>query len=294
MIPGKIPTDLKEQRQKVLPLVRDAHKLFNDEKFTQAFNILVQAEQKCNNLLLIGRIRKLQVYCLLKVGNIEAAHRLLQKSVEQFHGVSHIIFMAASFYAQLGYVSVAKKLFVRVLKLAPQNIHYALAFAQFLREYQQSEKAFKVLTRALRENRKKKNANDMALYFLYLDLAHMSYNAGRLFRARVLFEHTASLRGHFPYYDLIGECYLQKGDYTKAKEFLSLHIKNWGENDPEAFFSYAKTLVCLGETDEAVDWLIKCRDIWGELVVTGPDMRYLYPLLQDGSLEAIPDTTIQI
>ena len=245
MIPGKIPTDLKEQRQKVLPLVRDAHKLFNDEKFTQACNILVQAEQKCNNLLLIGRIRKLQVYCLLKVGNIEAAHRLLQKSVEQFHGVSHIIFMAASFYAQLGYVSVAKKLFVRVLKLAPQNIHYALAFAQFLREYQQSEKAFKVLTRALRENRKKKNANDMALYFLYLDLAHMSYNAGR-------------------------------------------------ENDPEAFFSYAKTLVCLGETDEAVDWLIKCRDIWGELVVTGPDMRYLYPLLQDGSLEAIPDTTIQI
>ena len=92
----------------------------------------------------------------------------------------------------------------------------------------------------------------------------------------------------------MAECYLDTEDYKQSLACVELQLYHWGENDPEALFIYAKALTGVGRNHDAIEALERCRDLWGELILTTGDLVHLHPLVQDGSLRTIKNAIIQV
>ena len=281
-------------KREALQTLRQAHALYEEEKFARAYNLLSRLQKFPSSSVFLAKTIKLRLLCLLKVGNVVAATNLIE-TVEENHSNNAIInFTAAGFANHLGMFSSAQKLFKRAFKMQPDNIKYSLAYSQFLREYNRPNQAISVLVKTLRNHKKVDRKNVRTFAPLFIELAQLYSSNGNVKRSLVLLRQTSKTQTHFSYFDLIADCYLHNSDYYNAIKFIKLHLEQWGENDPEALLIFAKGLTGMGYTDEAIQVLEKCRDIWGELVITAIDMKHLYPLLQNGSLSTLVNTVIEL
>jgi len=283
-----------QKRKSVFINIREAQKLFHRQEYTRAFNLLGEIEKKTQHLHLRSKIASLKVQCLFQVGNIVTAKEYIESLLDMYPLSGQITFLAAQVYRRLGEHVKASRLFLRCVCLYPENTQYALVYAQFLKETNRLTESNGIIFKSLKKNRRKSKSPDSGLYFLYLELGLNYHQLDNLTRALVLFNYCAQKNKNFPFYDLIAEIYLKKNKFKLALKNITLHLKNWGEGDPDSLFIYAKTLVSLNRKKEALKQLAKCAEIWGEVVVTSGDMTHLFPLLQDGSLKEVPNLILEL
>ena len=283
-----------KNRKSLFKDIRDAQELFHLQEFTRAFNLLGEAEKKTQHLHLKSKIASLKVQCLFQVGNVFSAVEYVESLVSQYPLSGQMTFLAASVYRKLGEHVKASRLYLRCVCLYPENTQYALVYAQFLKETNRLSESTGIIFKSLKKNKRRGNRPDSGLYFLYLELALNYFQLDYLNRALILFNYCSQKNKNFPFYDLVADIYLRKNNFRAAYKNISLHLKNWGEGDPDALFIYAKTLVSLNRKKEALKQLDKCGKIWGELVVTSGDMTHLFPLMQDGSLKQIPNLVLEL
>ena len=281
-------------RKKLFSDIRKALKLFDEEKFTQSFNLLNSVERKTTHMHLISKIANIKIRCLIQVGNVLAAKEYLETLLTKYPVSGKITFMAANTYHKLEELEKANRLYLRCVCLYPDNTQYALIFAQFLREMNRPNETLGILKKCLRKNRLKTPRDHAGLHFLYLELGLTYYYANQYWRALILLGHTAAISQQFPYNDIIAEILLKRKDYEKANQYISLHLQDWTENDPEALYLQAKIFVALNRRKEAFQSLEKCEKLWGELVITAGDMTHLFPLMQDGSLKKLSNLVIEM
>jgi len=277
------------ERRKIFIKLREAQELFHDEDYTRAFNLLTSLEKNSSNEHLKSKISQMKIQCLMQVGNVNSAKNYIEDILDESPLSGKINFIAANFYKDIGYNEKANRLYLRSVCLYPENIQYALTYSRLLRDNHRGKEALGILMKTLRKVRKFKRTDDMALYFLYTELANAYYYSGYYKRALVIFHHTEKLQKDFPYHDLIAECYLFNKEYEKALSNINKHFLQWGNTDPEATFIKAKALAGLGKNNEAIIEISKCIKLWGEIVITAKDMTHLFPLMQDGSLKKIPN-----
>ena len=264
------------------------------QEFTRAFNLLGDAEKRTQHLHLKSKIASLKLQCLFQVGNIRTAIEYVESLLTMYPLSGQMTFLAASVYRKLGENIKASRLFLRCVCLYPENTQYALVYAQFLKETNRLTESNGIIFKSLKKNRRKGKSPDSGLYFLYLELGLNYHQLGNFTRALVLFNYCAQKNKNFPFHDLIGEIYLRRTQFKLAYKHITLHIKDWGEGDPDALFIYAKTLVSLNRKKEALKQLEKCSQIWGEVVITSGDLTYLFPLMQDGSLKEIHNVVLEL
>lgn len=274
-------------RRKVFQEIRKALELIQKENYTKAFNLLSQVEKNLSHPYLDSKIVPLKMHCLVKVGNLTAAKDYIENKISENPINPFYYHEAARYYHKVGQYDRANRYYMRTICLAPDRIDYSLSYSHFLRERNSPEKALEVLFRCLRENRKLKNR--LPLILLYQEIALIYYQKKFYLRALILFNYCHLSWQDFAYRDLLADCYLQKGRYRESLALLEEHFAQWGENDPEAIYTKAKALAALGERERALDCLLKCQKIWGELVVTGGDLAFLQGLVQDGSIKRIPN-----
>ncbi len=282
---------MKEEisRKELFTKIRKAQSLFHQEEFTKSFNLLTSIEKYIDHTHIRSKVANIKIQCLIQVGNIGPAIDYIESLITEFPLVPQMHFLAATFYHKLEDFNKAQRLYLRSVCLSPPTVRFSLQYAQFLRERNRPVEAGCILIRCLRENRKKFPPTSMHIYFLYLELALIYYYRGTFWRALNLFRHASQLQKDFPYHDLIAEIYLKKHMYNEALVHLELHFEQWGKNDAEALFLWAKCLAGLNRKTESLKVLTKCRKIWGELVVTAGDMNHLSSLMQDGTLKKIPN-----
>ncbi|MDH4261982.1 MAG: tetratricopeptide repeat protein [Spirochaetia bacterium] len=280
-------------RKSLFKNIREAQNLFHLEEFTRAFNLLGEIEKNTSHLHLKSKIANLKVQCLFQVGNIQTAKEYIEDLLTKYPLSGQMTFLAASVYRKLGEHVKASRLFLRCVCLYPDNTQYALVYAQFLKETNRLAESNGIIFKSLKENRRNK-LHDSGLYFLYLELGLNYYQLNNFSRALVLLNYSQKNIKNFPFYDLIAEIYLKRNQFKSAYKNITMHIKNWGEGDPDALFTYAKTLVSLNRKKEALKQLEKCAQIWGEVVVTPGDMTYLFPLMQDGSLKEVHNLILEL
>ena len=281
-------------RKKLFTDIRKALKLFDEEKFTQSFNLLNSVERRTQHMHLIAKIANIKIRCLIQVGNVLAAKEYLETLLTIYPTSGKIAFMAANTYHKLEELNKANRLYLRCVCLYPANTQYALIFAQFLREINRPNETLGILKKCLRKNRMESARDHAGLHFLYMELGLTYYYANHYWRALILLTHTAELSQQFPYNDIIAEMLLKRKEYEKADHYLSLHLEDWTENDPEALYLQAKIYVALNRRKEAFQSLEKCEKLWGELVITAGDMAHLFPLMQDGSLKKLSNLVIEM
>ncbi|MCS6984683.1 MAG: hypothetical protein NZM25_06125 [Leptospiraceae bacterium] len=280
----------KLSRREVFHELRRAIEFYQQEKFTQAFNLLSKISKHWYHPHLETKILPLKMNCLLQVGNLEAARDYIEEMTTRYPTKPLYIHEAARYYHKTGDYDRANRYYLRTICLAPDRIDYALAYSHFLRERHAPEKSISVLIRCLRENRKRKPT--MPLLLLYQELGLIYYQKKFYLRALILFQHCSNSWKDFSYRDLLADCYLQRRRYKECLVTIEEHLLQWGENDADALYIKAKALAALERRDEAIRCLYQCQKIWGELVVTGSDLAHLYCLVQDGSLRKIPHVTL--
>jgi len=285
---------MKKNRKTLFQSIREARKLFDAQDFTRAFNILSEVEKDATHLHLKSRIAGFKVQCLFQVGNVKSAVEYVESLLTAHPLSGQINFLAASVYRKLADPRKASRLYLRCVCLYPENTQYALVYAQFLKETNRLSEANGIIFKSLKKNPRRAKSPDSGVYFLYLELGLNYYQLGNFTRALVLMKYCSSKNRHFPFYDLMAEIYLKKCQLKNAYKCITRHIKDWGAGDPEALFTYAKTLVCLNRKTEAMRQLRRCTKIWGELVITSGDMTHLFPLMQDGSLKKIPNLVLEL
>lgn len=281
-------------RQSTFKKLREAQEHFHNDEPTRAFNLLTQIENTAINKHLREKISDMKVRCLLEVGNIEAAADYIERILiaDSFSGKNSLL--AANFYAKMGKLDKANRLYMRCICLHPENIQYALEYARFLRETAQSIQATSVLKRCLRYNRRKYDKTEVSLYFLYTEIGVSYFHRGQTLRSLIILSQAEKLNTYFVYYDIMAECYLNLRDYYSAEKSIRRHIEQWGDNDAEAYFMLGKALSGQGKKKQALESLNQSRKLWGELTVTGKDIAHLFPLMQDGSLKTMPGVVIEI
>lgn len=282
-----------QSRKKIFQQIRVAQELFSEDEFTKAFNLLTTIERKVDHIHLRAKIANIKLQCLLQVGNVGAAKEYMEKVLTEYPLSGQVNFLAANLYHKLEANDRANRLFLRCVCLFPDNVHYSIVYSQFLRERSKNADAAGILKKCLRRNRKNYDRNCTHLYFLYLELAMLNYYGGNYWKALGLFNHCAGLQKEFPYHDLVAELFLKRRDYDSALEHLKIHFEQWGDSDPDAVYTYAKSLAGLNRREEALQALGKCRKLWGEVVITAGDITHLSSLMQDGSLKKIPDLVYQ-
>ena len=284
--------DMGRNRKEIFTDIRKALSLFEQEKYTQAFNLLTIVEKRTDHIHLISKIANIKVSCLMQVGNVMSALEYVENLLSTYPLSGQIAFIGAAMFHKLDDMERANRLYLRAVCLFPANTRFSLIYSQFLREKNRSKEAIGILKRCLRVN--KANKTDAGLYFVYLEMSLIYYYSGYLWRSLILFEHCSKLSKEFLYHDLMADIYLKKQEYDKALEHILLHLEEWGDSDPEALYVHAKALVGLNKKKEAFQVLQRCGSIWGELVVTPGDMAHLFPLMQDGSLKKIPNLIIEL
>lgn len=283
-----------KNRKSIFAKIREAQKLFQAQEYTRAFNILSNVERMTTHLHLKSKIAHFKVQCLFQVGNIKSAIEYVESLLDFYPLSGQMNFLAATVYRRLDDRVKAGRLYLRCACLYPENTQYSLVYAQFLKESNRMEEAIGIIRKCLKTNKRHNKSPDSGIYFLYLELALVYHIMSHFERALILLNYCAQKNKDFPYYDLIADIYLKKNDFKTAKKYINLHMKLWGESDPEALFILSKVQVGLNKKDEAIQTLKKCCKIWGELVVTPVDMTYLFPLMQDGSLKKIPNLVLDL
>ncbi|MES0489229.1 MAG: hypothetical protein ABUK01_04505 [Leptospirales bacterium] len=286
--------EMGNNRKEIFVDVRKALSLFEQEKYTQAFNLLTIVEKKTDHIHLISKIANIKVSCLMQVGNVKSAVEYVDGLLSRHPVSGQIAFIGATMFHKLDDMERANRLYLRAVCLFPTNTRYSLIYSQFLREKNRSKEAISILKRCLRVNKIAAKERNAELYFVYLEISLIYYYSGYLWRSLILFEHCSKLSNEFLYHDLIADIYLKKQNYEEALAHIKLHLDEWGDSDPEALYLHAKALVGVNKKKEAFQVLQKCGSIWGELVVTPGDMAHLFPLMQDGSLKKIPNLVIEL
>lgn len=281
-------------RRRLLNEIKTANQFFRDGDYTRAYNLLHACENMKPDMRQQYRIAILKIQCLLRVGNINEAESKVLAYIDRFPLNPRFNIMAAGFFHETGSVDRANRLYLRAICLEPNSVQFALTYAHFLCEHNRNEDALGVLIRTYRNARKKISKDDSRIYFLILEIANIYYDTGKYLRALIFLQHASEMHRDFPCYDLMAECYLYLKNYHEALYCIENHMKQWGPNDPDTIFIYSKCLAGAGRNAEALANLNNCRLFWGELVLTAADIRHLYPLLQDGSLQKMPDVNFRL
>ncbi|RME88608.1 MAG: hypothetical protein D6767_09890 [Candidatus Hydrogenedentota bacterium] len=281
-------------KKQVIHQIRDAVNLFSQGEYTCAHNLLKKLEPYASCSLLKAKIAHIRIQCLMRVGNVDQAKELVEDylAFDPLDGRINVI--AARFFREIGDLYRARRLYLRAICLNPDREEFALDYAQFLRDLNKPQEAKKVLVRILLLLRRKLEKDHHRLTLIYLQLAQLYFDMGSYTRAGAILSHLSDSCESFHFYDMLAECYLHKRMYPQAEVAITEYLRDFGYEDPQALYIYAKALAGQGRTEEALEQLRLCQASWGELVVTSSDMVHLYPLIQDGSIHSIPKTTIQI
>lgn len=285
-----------EKIRQLFSKIREAKDYYEDEKYTQAYSILSSIEKESTYPELRYKVLGMKTECLMRAGNMEAAEEQIERNLTENPLDATVTFVAAEYYDRTDVPGKADRYFLRAVIMKPKKVSFALRYSSFLRRRHDYRKATGILIRALRFNRTDYLAENEALLFIYLELAHLYYAQQKYRRAAILYEHVGRNLENFVYYDQISSCYLRLKDYPKALEYSKLNLELWGENDSESLFIHAKALAGMGSMKEAVHYLEmagKKRGRLGEtLVISTTDLRYFAPLLRDGSIHRIQNLFI--